>query len=75
VSESDTKESEDVPLEPEEESQGVIVVVTLVTAALACMTGVPRFNVGRLNGPDAAAACNNVAMAIVRIVIMVRVWM
>jgi hypothetical protein len=36
LSESDTNESEEVPLEPEEESQGVIVVVTTVVAAAAC---------------------------------------
>jgi len=34
LSESETNESEEVPLEPEEESHGVTVVVTAVTAAL-----------------------------------------
>jgi len=54
-SESEFKESEEVPLEPEEESHGVIVVVIVITSV----------------EDPAAPTCNTVARTIARIMITV----
>merc|ERR1719197_1460092 len=53
-SESEFKESEEVPLEPEEESHGVIVVVIVTTI---------------VEDPAAAPTCNTAARTIARIMI------